>query len=263
MSCRFPHTVLFTDLDGTLLDARTYCPGPARPALSRVLQAGWAVVPCSSKTAAEQRPLREELGLLDFPCILENGSGLLGPGAVPRWEHVFGLPAPEVRHRIRLVGARLGIALTGFADIGREGVVSATGLSPAAADRALARDFSETLIDVLDPLAWRDVAREMASEGLRVSHGGRFHTVTSAEVDKGRAVRAAVAYFAAAADRRPRTIGIGDGENDASMLAAVESAYLVQRPDGRWADVEIPDLCRIPAAGPAGWVLAVEAAMAS
>jgi ribonucleotide monophosphatase NagD (HAD superfamily) len=49
-----PSPLVFTDLDGTLLDHDTYDWTPARDALDRLTRAGIPVVFTSSKTAAEQ-----------------------------------------------------------------------------------------------------------------------------------------------------------------------------------------------------------------
>ena len=80
-AARLPVPLLvFTDLDGTLLDHETYDHSPARPALSRLKAIGAGVVLASSKTAAEIAPLRSDLGLEDWPAIVENGGGVLAPG---------------------------------------------------------------------------------------------------------------------------------------------------------------------------------------
>ena len=77
--------VLFTDLDGTLLDHDTYSWAPALPALNELKLRGAAVVLCTSKTRAELMRLRTELRLND-PFITENGAGVFIP------EGYFGQP---------------------------------------------------------------------------------------------------------------------------------------------------------------------------
>ena len=51
--------LIFTDLDGTLIDHHTYSAEAARPALEAARAAGVPVVPCSSKTLAEMRLLAD------------------------------------------------------------------------------------------------------------------------------------------------------------------------------------------------------------
>jgi predicted mannosyl-3-phosphoglycerate phosphatase (HAD superfamily) len=47
--------------------------------------------------------------------------------------------------------------------------------------------------------------------------------------------------------------GFGDSYNDAAMLGAVDVPFLVQRPDGSWADLPVDAIGRLDGIGPAGW----------
>jgi len=55
--------VIFTDLDGTLLDAETYSYEAARPALAMLKKRQIPVVLCTSKTRAETEAIARRLGL--------------------------------------------------------------------------------------------------------------------------------------------------------------------------------------------------------
>ena len=66
------NVAVFTDLDGTLLDEKTYSFEAARPALAALREKGCLLVPCTSKTSEETFPLLDELGGRD-PFIVENG----------------------------------------------------------------------------------------------------------------------------------------------------------------------------------------------
>ena len=72
--------LVFSDLDGTLLDHESYSFAPARAALAALAEIGAGVVLATSKTAAEVAPLRAALGLAGWPAIVENGAGLLAGG---------------------------------------------------------------------------------------------------------------------------------------------------------------------------------------
>jgi predicted mannosyl-3-phosphoglycerate phosphatase (HAD superfamily) len=72
------HPVIFTDIDGTLLELETYSYAASADAVARLVQAGVPVVLCSSKTRAEQEPLRHALNIAD-PFIVENGSAIIAP----------------------------------------------------------------------------------------------------------------------------------------------------------------------------------------
>src|SRR5690606_30108664 len=71
--------VVFSDLDGTLLDHKSYSFEPARPALALLSARGIPLILASSKTEAEMRPIAVAMGI-DHPMIVENGAGVAFPG---------------------------------------------------------------------------------------------------------------------------------------------------------------------------------------
>lgn len=263
--------LVFTDLDGTLLEWSTYSPLVSRPGLLRLRELGVPVVFCSSKTAAEQRALRQELGIRSIPAIVENGAGIIvpestglptgdwppAPGEPGRRALALGLEAAEIQARLDRVRARTGQRLRGYRDITDEDLAALTGLSLDAASRARQRLFSETLVENLPMETWLELDREFAAEGLECRHGGRFHTVTGAGTDKGRAVRLVVELYAQAYERPVQSVGLGDSANDEPLLAAVDLPFLVAREDGTWAELGIPGLHQVAGRGPHGWLEAV------
>ena len=264
--------LVFTDLDGTLLEWSSYSTRVSRPTLLRLRQRGVPVIFCSSKTAAEHRALREELGIRAIPAIVENGAAIIvpdstglpagdwppAPGEPGRRPRSLGLAADEIHRRLDRLRERSGHRLRGYRDITDEDLMRMTGLSRAAAGRARRRDYSETLIDELDHDQWESLRPEFAAEGLECRHGGRFHTVTGAGTDKGRAVREVIDLYAKAYGRPVQSIGLGDSANDAPLLAAVDHPYLVAREDGSWANLGIPGLIKVKGRGPYGWGEVVE-----
>jgi len=70
--------VVFTDLDGTLLDHSSYSFEAARPALEGLRARRIPVVPCTSKTRAEVEEIRTRLRNRD-PFVVENGGAALIP----------------------------------------------------------------------------------------------------------------------------------------------------------------------------------------
>ena len=73
--------LVFTDLDGTLIDHDTYDWTPAKPAIEALKKFSAGLVLASSKTAAEMGPLRAKIGANRWPAIVENGAGVLPPRA--------------------------------------------------------------------------------------------------------------------------------------------------------------------------------------
>ena len=273
----WPPLVVFTDLDGTLLDAHTYAIGPARDTLVRLGTERIPVVFCSSKTAAEQRPLRRALGLEHTPYIVENGAAVFVPDSaglgVTDWPRVAGVPHERVRvlgqtfDRVRAglarATAKTGSRVAGFADLSARQVADLTGLDEAAAARARQREFSETLIDQCSPAEWSTLEVALAAEGLTCRHGGRFRTVSGAESDKGRAARLVAGLFTVALGQPIKTVGLGDSANDEGLLASVDYPYLVAHDERSWAQLDVPGLVRTSQAGPSGWNEAIQHLLAT
>jgi predicted mannosyl-3-phosphoglycerate phosphatase (HAD superfamily) len=155
------------------------------------------------------------------------------------------------------------VEVTGYAELSIAEVAALTGLDEFAAARARQRDYSETLVDAWPAEAWRGLAAALAAEGFCCRPGGRFHTVTSAETDKGRAVRLLTERYVAALGRPVFTVGLGDSENDEGMLFSVDRPYLLPKADRTWAPIEIPGLRRMARPGALGWHDAIVDLLAS
>lgn len=254
------HFILFTDLDGTLLDHHTYQPGQSLGAVRRLTECGIPVVFCSSKTFAEQRTLQEAFRLR-APFIVENGSAIAVPDGFfsiknyPVWRRVDGFEIMMLAHEEAAEARRLLQKfpdVVGFSQASDAALGAATALSGEALDRARDRWFTETLLQPNDPGAAEVPAQALAPAGWTLSKGGRFYTVQSREADKGRALRVLLDIFHENG-LRGHAAAVGDSPNDAPMLAAATRAFLVQQPSGHWAEIEAPGLQRVKGAGPAGF----------
>ncbi|MBW1679603.1 MAG: HAD-IIB family hydrolase, partial [Deltaproteobacteria bacterium] len=73
-----PQIIIFTDLDGTLLDHYSYSFDAAQEALERIKVAQIPLIICSSKTRAEIEVWRTKLDNKD-PFISENGGAIFFP----------------------------------------------------------------------------------------------------------------------------------------------------------------------------------------
>lgn len=246
--------MIFTDLDGSLLDERSHSYVAAIPALLDLRRAGIPVIPVTSKTAAEVRLLREALGL-EGPYVVENGGAVMLPqpdGAEKR--QVFGRAWGDARRF--LIQHRETFGLCGFGDMTAQEISVLTGLSRDAAHRASLREYTEPFV-MASPTGLPELTNLARLEGLRIERGGKlFHL--SGRHDKGLAVRWLLDEVAAQCPASVRSIGIGDAPNDLSFLAEVNEPITIPRPDGRhlrWP----PDqpIWRAPYAGSRGWCAAI------
>lgn len=265
-----PFQILFTDLDGTLLDEATYAYDAARSALAALREQGIPVLFCTSKTFAETVVLQEAMGI-EAPFIVENGGAIyfrpgqlaVPPGAGERkgvWIRVgLGIPYASVVASLAAIEARSGIRLRGFSQMDASEIAAACGLTLEGAERAKQREYDEPFLLLDDTAANRkEIARLAAAAGLTWVVGGRFHHLSGGS-DKGRAIREIGAW----ALRRPgpfRSVGLGDSPNDLPMLEAVDLPVVVMRPGGTHHPrllAALPHALRAPGVGPVGWNAAV------
>lgn len=261
--------IVFSDLDGTLLDHDTYSHEAAGPALEALKASGVPLILCSSKTRAEMLKLWSALGL-DAPFIVENGGGVFIPkehflAAEPGWKAAgagwrmmaLGLPITEVRARFN--GFKDQFKAKGFGDLSDQEVADLTGLGQAQAALARQRDFNEP-VWLPEPEAQAEPFSQAAqAAGLEVTRGGRFFHLLAGG-DKGKAVQK-VAELYRAHDPGLITVALGDAPNDLPMLAQVDRPVLVAQHHGGHAGIELAGLKREPGVGPQGWNAAVLAAL--
>ncbi|MFY9584448.1 MAG: HAD-IIB family hydrolase [Candidatus Acidiferrales bacterium] len=263
--------LIFTDLDGTLLDNQTYSWAAAEEALEEIERRRVPLVFVTSKTRAELEVLRRKLGH-GHPFVTENGGGIFIPqgyfnlpleGArrAGRYQCVaLARPYKEIVSALEELAAEAGVTVVGFHQMSAREIAQNTGLSLQEAELARQREFDEPFFFAgageEDIHKFGQAARRRRFEFVQ---GGRFWHLAAGS-DKGRAVRHLVKLYRTARRSRLRSVGLGDSPNDLSLLAAVDQAVLLPQPDGTFAsDVlsRLPHVLRGAAAGPAGWNQAV------
>ena len=262
---RYP-LLVFTDLDGTLLDHETYSFEPARPALRALEERGVPLILCTSKTRAETERWRLALGNA-HPFIVENGGGVLvpkgyfpfeaaaGPAGSPYEELEFGTPYSELRRVLTEMRELIHPSIRGFGDMTDEEVAGLCGFSVEEARAAKEREFDEPFV-IGDEKLLEAVEALAGRAGLHIVKGGRFHHLVG-DNDKGRAVSALRGLYEKALGPL-RTVGLGDSLNDEPMLRAVDVPVIVGKPGGGYdPGIDLPGLVRAPGAGPDGWREAV------
>lgn len=254
--------VVFSDLDGTLLDHRTYSHDAARPALDALKRGGHCLVLASSKTAAELASIRSALGFSDCPAIVENGAGILpADDDAAIGKGTTGDPAEHAQIRAALAALPddLRKGFSGISDWSTGQIVEMTGLSAAEAERAAQRRFSE-------PGTWSgsdaDFAlfcRALATDGIDVQKGGRFVSLSFGATKADRMAEIVARYRQS--DPGLMSVALGDAPNDIAMIEAADRGFIVRNDAhdgiGRLAGERTGKTSRTAEEGPAGWNTAV------
>ena len=262
--------IIFTDLDGTLLDHESYGVRAALPTIDLSIRRGFPIIPVSSKTAAEIRRWVRLL-TLDGPFICENGCGIVIPDgyfeALPaeavrrdgEWRISLGVSIDKVRGALETLSEEAHFDYKSMNQMSTDEVSTLTGLTGVELLNCLEREYDEPFI-INGDHEFDPIRRKSSEMGFHLTRGGRFYHLTGG-CNKGEAVRKMVDMF-----RKYRTdplfVAIGDSFNDLPMFGVVDMAYLVQKPDGNYDPLVPAEAARrVPGVGPCGWRIAVEEVM--
>lgn len=233
--------LIFSDLDGSLLDHDTYSHAAADALLAKLEQTQTPVILTTSKTRAEVEALRVALNN-KHPFITENGAAVYIPqgyfkskpeGCIERddfWVYSFSQPRSHWLSILDNAKKIFPYSFSHFAAMKEEVISQVTGLSLQQALQANTREYGE-------PISWLGVesAKQvfiqwLEEQGGHVLQGGRFLHL-SGFCDKGKAlVWLTEEYKKACASPVLKTIAVGDSDNDVAMLEAADLALIIRSP---------------------------------
>lgn len=249
--------MVFSDLDGTLLDHETYDWQPAAAALQALKKGGHQLILASSKTAAEIAPLRAQTGFAHCPAIVENGAGILPPAIAGQ----TGAQSEDDTDRTRILKTLSGLPpglrqhFSGFADWTTEQIAEKTGLSREQAALAADRQFSEPGVWSGTEQQLNTFLQKLNAYGITAKRGGRFLTL-SCGGDKAHRM-AEIVTTARQNGTNPLVIALGDAPNDRAMLEAADIGFIIANPHGtpvaELAGEKTGKILRSGLPGPQGW----------
>ncbi len=259
--------VLFTDLDGTLLDLSDYSYDAALPALDALKKRNVPIIFCTAKTFVENEYYRKTLGIGD-PFIVDNGGAIFIPKNYFSFEFAckgrgdycvieLGASYGELRAALKAIREETAFKITGFGDMTAEEVAKDANLTVDEAKRAKKKEYNESFIFDEPEEKEAVLFEKIREKGFAVTHGGRYYNIHGKDADKGKAVKILTGLFEKEYGV-VKTIGVGDSRNDIPMLNAVEQPAVVKNKKGTWLDISLPNLYKAKGEGPEGWVEVVE-----
>jgi mannosyl-3-phosphoglycerate phosphatase len=253
--------LVFTDLDGTLLDHGDYSWEAAKTGLEMIRRGNIPLIFTTSKTRCEIERLQAELGIHE-PFIPENGAAVYFPDDyrffkidqgfrhAPYTVVELGAAYSEIRRFVYAVKERFH--LKGFGDLSVEEIRQLTGLSQHQSLMAKKREYTEPFF-IEDESRIDELASIAASRGFQITEGGRFFHMIGSQQDKGRAVRICTEIFDKNMDGGIITVGLGDSANDISLLKRVDIPILLPHEDGTYEPIDIQGLIKAVQPGSRGW----------
>lgn len=262
--------LIFTDLDGTLLEREGYSYAPALPALELIARRNIPLVLNSSKTVAEILSLRIALGNR-HPFVVENGAAVIVPKhyfegldaleALPVVDVDVDAPAAYCIKRfsqphnliLKALGEAntLGFTFAGFSDWSAGELSAQCGLTEANAAMAKQRIGSEPLLFEGDLASFMEF---LATKQLRAVQGGRFLHVMG-QYDKASGVNWLLDAYRTLYTPTPiRSVALGDSHNDEGMLNTVDVPIVIKSPHSEQIILTHPKRARFSRTqGPTGW----------
>ncbi len=241
--------LIFSDLDGSLMEHETYSVEPAKPALAEIKKRAIPLILNSSKTAVEINAIQQLHGFTGA-FICENGAAL--------YEHSqakpisFGQPSKQWLPQLHALRETKKLKFAGFSDWSPAEISSLTGLNLEQAAQAKQREYSE-------PILWRDSTtakteflEELKRHELQLLEGGRFFSIQS-RYDKSDAMKWLTEKHAPHSDE-VITVALGDSPNDMAMLNTADIAVIIK--SAKSDQIHCPDaekIIRTIKPGPAGW----------
>ena len=246
--------ILYTDLDGTLLDHHDYSWQPAAPAIEECKEINIPIILNTSKTFKEVSALQKELEVNE-PFIIENGGAVWIPenyfsGHTGGLE-VLGMDSKSILSRIEPL--RKNYRFKSFSQMSNEEIAHLTDLPVESASLAAQRSCSEPLI-WLDSEEQLEAFTEMLNSlDLQIVKGGRFYHLSGCS-SKGQALEYVHNLYK---DKFPGyeclSVALGDSPNDISMLKVADISVVIQRADETYLDVNGKDVRLAEGMGPAAW----------
>lgn len=256
--------IVFTDLDGSLLDHNHYDWQAAKPAIEKLHSLNYPLIFNSSKTYAEMLYLSKQMNN-HHPFIFENGSSIALPknyfsSQTEIQEEIihFGTSYKNIIKILSKLRKQYNYNFIGFNDTGIEDIVSMTNLSNSGAAMAKQRHSSEPIKWLDSDSAFNEFCQHLKAHQLSIVKGGRFHSVMG-HCNKGEAISWLLTQYT---EKEPETdwltTALGDSQNDISMLQRVTYPVLIKNPAVNVADTEkINNLITTKQPGPEGWNTAV------
>jgi mannosyl-3-phosphoglycerate phosphatase len=245
-------TLIFTDLDGSLLDHFNYEVGPADQVLTYLENQTIPVIFNTSKTFDEVLVLRIELNN-HHPFIVENGAAIYIPKGYFPESHSSKFTESSHPDYLKVSLSEDRAYWLKVHEMGPSGITRATGLSEEKAVLANRREYSEPILWEGDKNKKIKFINDMRQSGANIEEGGRFlHLI--GHCNKGKALTFLLNIFQQQQVKPILSIALGDGKNDVPMLAAAEEAILIRSPVHPFPDIPNQDhILKTDHYGPHGW----------
>ena len=255
--------IIFTDLDGSLLDKDTFEFHEIEDYFRELVSKGIKIIPNSSKTKAELLDFNKQYNL-NLSFIAENGSSIHGLNLIHENlpNNIFLSRTVDEIYKIynQNVTDNLKEKVTFILNLKSNEQQEIFGLSLEKMKLAIKRDHSI-------PIQFNGIESEknefikiMKNSGLTIQTGGRIMNVCD-NVNKSIAMSEAIRLMRKELGNEIITIGVGDNENDIEMIKMTDYPCLVKNENFDSSLINIDNLIKSDEPSPKGWSDVIKTAL--
>ncbi len=255
--------IIFTDLDGSLLDKDTFEFDEIEDYFRELISKGIKIIPNSSKTKAELSNFNKQYNL-NLSFITENGSSIHGLNLIHK-----NLPKKIILSRTldqiykiynQNVTPDLKEKITFILELEIEEQLKIFGLPLDKIKLAIKRDHSIPIKFNGTEIEKNEFTKILKNSGLTIQTGGRIMNVCD-NVNKSIAMSKALQLIRKQLDDEIITIGVGDNENDIEMIKQTDYSCLVKNENFDSSLINIDNLIKSDEPSPKGWSDVIKTAL--
>ena len=254
--------LIFTDLDGTLLDRDTFKFDKIRDYLKKLLSKGIFIIPNTSKTEKEILEFNNELGS-SLPYISENGAVISGLDLLNSNLPKELILSREKDNLIKIFENSVPLNLQDkckwLTEMDKKKQSLIFGLENEKLKLALDRKYTVPFIFEGTKNEKKELSKIVKKSGLALQEGGRVINLTD-KVNKAKALQVFVRFFKKN-NKNIKTIAVGDNYNDLDMLKISDFPCLVFNDKFTLDQIPINNLITTNKPSPEGWADVIKMAL--
>ena len=247
--------IIFTDLDGSLLDKDTFKFDEIEDYFKELISNGIKIIINSSKTEAELLDFNKEYNL-NLPFISENGSSIHRLNLLHKdLPSIISISRPAdqiISIYNKIIPNNLKKKINFILRLNYKEQKKIFGLPLDKMMLAAKRNYSLPIQFVGNKIEKNEFIKIMNDVGLTVQTGGRIMNICD-KVNKSKAMFKVLRLIREKLDDDIITIGVGDNENDIEMIKQTNYPCLVKNESFNSALINIDNLIKSSEPSPRGW----------
>ena len=255
--------VIFTDLDGTLLDKNTFKFDKIEKYFRELILKNIIIIPNSSKTEAELLDFNKQYNL-NLSFIAENGSSIHRLNLIHKnlpEKILLSKPTDEIYKIYKQnITPYLNKKITFILNLKSKEQEEIFSLPLNKITLAIKRNHSLPIIFNGNETEKNEFNKIMNDSGLTIQTGGRIMNICD-NVNKSKAISKTIELINTKMNDQIVTIGVGDNQNDIEMLRHTDFACLVKNDKFDSSLINIENLIKSSEPSPQGWADVIKMAL--